>query len=114
MVLMLACASSPDHSSMPLHISLHLFLLQEILGAMQAGVKFVVFSTLEDLPEDVKSALPRLEDGYTVPHFEAKANVQVRAPNTVSINGIIKARGHQMVLLSLHASCTQNSILLCR
>ena len=47
---------------------------------LQAGVKFVVFSTLEDLPQDVKSALPKLDDGYTVPHFEAKANIKVRAP----------------------------------
>ena len=46
---------------------------------MQAGVKFVVFSTLEDFPQDVKSALPGLDDGYTVPHFEAKAKVYVRA-----------------------------------
>ncbi|CAK0786873.1 hypothetical protein CVIRNUC_010087 [Coccomyxa viridis] len=45
-------------------------------AAKEAGVKFVVFSTLEDLPQDVKSALPKLDDGYTVPHFEAKANIK--------------------------------------
>ena len=47
---------------------------------LQAGVKFVVLSTLEDLPQDVKSALPKLDDGYTVPHFEAKADIKVWAP----------------------------------
>ena len=45
---------------------------------MQAGVKFVVFSTLETIPKDVKAKLPEIEAGYTVPHFESKARVQVR------------------------------------
>ena len=51
---------------------------EECCIILQAGVKFVVFSTLEDMPQDVKSALPEIEPGYTVPHFEAKARVQVR------------------------------------
>ena len=46
---------------------------------MQAGVKFVVFSTLETMPEDVKAMLPEIESGYTVPHFESKARAQVRS-----------------------------------
>ena len=45
----------------------------------QAGIKFVIFSTLEAMPKDVKAALPEIEPGYTVPHFDAKARVLVHS-----------------------------------
>ena len=42
---------------------------------MQAGVKFVVFSTLEHIPDDVRKAFPVIEDGMVIPHFESKAAI---------------------------------------
>ena len=45
---------------------------------MQTGVKFVVFSTLDAIPEDVKKALPEVGNtGFVVPHFESKAAIEV-------------------------------------
>ena len=45
--------------------------------ALQAGVKFIIFSTLETMPPDVMADLPKLKDGPTVPHFQSKAMAQV-------------------------------------
>ncbi|CAL5222491.1 g4865 [Coccomyxa viridis] len=58
-----------------------------IHAAKEAGVKFVVFSTLETMPKDVKATLPEIEPGYTVPHFESKARVQAYLENS----GILQA-----------------------
>ena len=45
---------------------------------MQTGMKFVVFSTLDGMPEDVKKALPEVgSSGFVVPHFESKAVIEV-------------------------------------
>ncbi|EIE19581.1 N-terminal nucleophile aminohydrolase [Coccomyxa subellipsoidea C-169] len=44
-------------------------------AAKEAGIGFVVFSTLEDIPEDAKKGLPTLHDGRKIAHFESKAAV---------------------------------------
>jgi hypothetical protein len=43
----------------------------------QAGIGFVIFSSLEDIPADAKEGLPTLHDGRKVTHFESKAAVAV-------------------------------------
>lgn len=53
---------------------------------VQTGVKFVVFSTLDAIPEDVKKALPEVDNtGFVVPHFESKAAIEVSSCNGVHI-----------------------------
>lgn len=49
------------------------------LHRAQAGIKHVVFSTLEEIPKDVKDALPAHQDGMVTTSFEAKAVIAVRA-----------------------------------
>ena len=44
--------------------------------ALQAGVSFIVFSTLEHLPQDVQDGLPKLHDGMVIPHFQSKASIE--------------------------------------
>ena len=42
---------------------------------MQSGVKFVVFSTLDGMPADVKKALPEVGSSrFVVPHFESSCH----------------------------------------
>lgn len=46
-------------------------------------MKYVIFSTLEDLPLDVKEKLPPV-DGMTIPHFETKGKLSVRMQQTTT------------------------------
>jgi hypothetical protein len=49
-------------------------------ASAQAGVKHVIFSSLEDFPQDVRDKLPALKEhkSMIVPHFESKAAIAVR------------------------------------
>lgn len=44
-------------------------------AAKAAGVKHFVWSTLEDTRPALEGQRPRLAGPYTVPHFDAKAEV---------------------------------------
>ena len=48
-----------------------------MICCMQAGIKLIIFSTLEPLPSDVKQALPKVHGDMVVPHFESKALIEV-------------------------------------
>ena len=43
---------------------------------MQAGISFIVLSTLEHLAPEVMDALPKLHDGNVIPHFQSKAAIE--------------------------------------